>query len=198
MLNYIVFVTGALNMIGSIVYVKDMFAGRAKPNKVTWLMWSLGGLIAGSIALSQGVTFAAVPIFVSGLSPLIVFAFSLFIKEAYWELKPIDWVCGAFSLCALIAWLGISQPIIAIFLAIISDGLASLPTMFKSWKYPETESMFTYVGGLFSNGSAFLVTATFTIESIAFSSYSTFVCAFILFAIYRKKIQALFQHPATN
>lgn len=50
---------------------------------------------------------------------------------------------GALSIIALLAWLGANSPLIAILLLAVADLLATLPTIIKAWKYPETETIYT-------------------------------------------------------
>ena len=47
-------------------------------------------------------------------------------------------------------WAITKQPVAAIALSIISDALASIPTLIKSWRYPETETPIAYITALFS------------------------------------------------
>jgi hypothetical protein len=46
---------------------------------------------------------------------------------------------------ALILWWITKEPNIAIMLAILSDILAAIPTLVKTWKFPETESGVLFV-----------------------------------------------------
>ena len=67
MLQYLVFVGAGVQLLGIAAYVKETLRGKTKPNKVTWLMWSIAPLIATFAALSDGVTLAALPVFMSVL-----------------------------------------------------------------------------------------------------------------------------------
>jgi len=53
-MKYLVFVGMIIPLIGTGVYIKDMLKGKAKPNKVTWLMWGIAPLIAAFAALTAG------------------------------------------------------------------------------------------------------------------------------------------------
>jgi len=104
MLKYLVLVGVIVQLWGIAYYVKDIIGGKVKPNRVTWFMWSIAPLIATIAAISKGVTWAVVPVFMSGFGPFIVFIFTLFNKQSYWKLEIFDYLCGIFSLLALILW----------------------------------------------------------------------------------------------
>ena len=76
MLKYLVFVGVVLQLIGVFSYAKDVVKGKAKPNRVTWLMWSIAPLIATAAGLFSGVGLAVIPVFMSGFGPLIIFILS--------------------------------------------------------------------------------------------------------------------------
>jgi hypothetical protein len=79
------------------------------------------------------------------LGPLLVFAISFVNRKSYWKLEKFDYICGACSLLALLLWRITKDPIIAIWFAIASDGSAAIPTIIKSWRYPDTESVEVYI-----------------------------------------------------
>src|SRR5688572_21588753 len=140
--QYVVLAGAVVALIGAFSYIKDTVRGKTKPNRVTWLMWAIAPLIAAIAAFSEGVTWAVVPVFVSGFGPLLIFVASFMNKKAYWKLTKFDYYCAATSVVALILWAVTKQPSVAILVAILSDALAGVPTFIKSWKYPETETGF--------------------------------------------------------
>src|SRR3989338_1323015 len=104
MIQYLVFVGAAINLVGSSFYIRSTLRGTTRPNRVTWLFWSLAPLIASFAAFSDGVRLAAVPVFMSGFMPLLVFVSSFVNPKAYWKLGLFDYFCGFFALLALVLW----------------------------------------------------------------------------------------------
>lgn len=184
----LVFVGMIIALIGTSTYIIQMFKGKAKPNRVSWLIWSIAPLIAAFAAISSGVTLAVIPVFMAGFGPLIVFIISLFIKEAYWKITKFDYICGGLSILALILWYVTSNPKIAIIFSIISDFLACVPTIAKAWKYPETESSIAYLGGMFSAATSFAAAGVWDFESLGYSIYLILADITIVFAINHKHI----------
>lgn len=159
-LEYLVFVAAISSVIGAIPYIKNTLAGKTKPNRVTWFLWSVAPMIAFSAAVSEGVGWSVLPVFMSGFVPFLIFVSSFANKKSYWKLGKLDYVCGALSLLALILWQVTQNPAVAIVFAIASDGLASVPTLIKAWKYPETETASPFIAGLFNISTSFFAIQT--------------------------------------
>jgi len=115
MLQYIVLLGAVANLAGGFVYIKATLRGETKPNRVTWLIWSVAPLIATVAGLSDGVRWAVLPVFMSGFVPLLVFIVSFVNPKSYWKLEKFDYICGACSILALVLWGITKEPLVAIF-----------------------------------------------------------------------------------
>jgi len=186
--HYLVLVGAIVQLAGIISYTKETLKGNTKPNKVTWLLWSVAPLIATFAALADGVKWAVLPVFVAGFSPLIVFIASFINKKSYWKLEKFDYLCGLCSILALALWAITKEPVIAIILAIASDAFVAIPTLMKSWKYPETETVDAYTTGLFSSLTSFAAIKMWSFAEIAFPVYLVIVNLSLIISILRKKI----------
>lgn len=187
-LPYLVFVGAAVQLVGIYSYVKGTVRGVTKPNRVTWLLWSIAPLIGTAAALASGVGWAVLPVFMSGFGPLLVFLASFINKNAYWKLEQFDYWCGLLSFLALILWGITKMPEVAIIFAIASDGLAAIPTLVKSWKYPETENAAPFTAGIFSSLTSFAAIKMWTFSAYAFPAYLVMINICIAFSIYRRRI----------
>jgi hypothetical protein len=188
MLQYLVIVGAVVALIGASSYITDTVRGTTKPNRVTWLMWAVAPSIAAIAAATEGVTWAVVPVFVSGFGPLLIFLASFVNEQAYWKLTKLDYYCAATSLVALILWAVTKQPSVAIVAAILSDALAGVPTFIKCWKHPDTETGFAYVTALFSSLTIFAAIESWTFVELAFPMFLICANAYLSFAVYRKRI----------
>ncbi|MGE0792577.1 MAG: hypothetical protein AB7V77_00170 [Candidatus Woesearchaeota archaeon] len=193
--QYLVLLGALAQLVGITLYIKETVKGIVKPNRMTWLMWSIAPLIASTAAFVDGVTWAALPVFMAGFGPFLVFISSFLSKKAYWKLESVDYWFGAFSAIGLILWAITKEPSIAIIFAILADGFAALPTLTKAWKHPQTEHSSAFSTGLFSALTSFTAVKSWSFSEIAFPCYLILICSSILFAINRKK---LFNHKITN
>ena len=192
MFEYLVFVTAFASFIAAFIYIRSMFRGGAKPNRVSWLMWSIAPFIATAAAVSNGVGLAALPVFMSGFQPFLIFISSFMIKNAYWKLTRFDYVCGILSALAIILWIITKEPDVAILFAIASDGLAAIPTLIKAWHHPETESSWPYTVGFVSALSSFAAAKLWTFSEYAFPIYLIIINILLVSSMYGKKFVKTF------
>jgi hypothetical protein len=187
-LQYLVIIGAIVQLVGIWSYIKDTIRGETKPNRMTWLMWSFAPLIESAASLASGVSWAVLPVFMSGFGPLLVFLASFVNKNSYWRLERFDYVCGLLSLLALVLWWLTKIPDIAIIFAIASDGFAAMPTLIKAWKYPETENAGPFTAGLFNSLTSFAAISVWTFAAYGFPVYLVIINISIAFAIYRKRL----------
>ncbi len=186
-IQYLVFVGAVVQLWGVFSYIKETIKGNTKPNRVTWLLWSTSPLIATFAALSDGVKLSVLPVFMSGFGPLLVLISSFVNKKSYWKLEKLDYLCGSFSVLALVLWTITKEPIVAIAFAIASDGFAAIPTIIKSWKFPETETVDAYTTGLFNTLTSFAAIKTWNFAEIAFPIYLVVVNSSLIISVLRKR-----------
>lgn len=184
MLNEKFIILGALiSLVGSTSYVIDTIKGKIKPNRVSHFIWALAPMIAFAAQIQKGVGLSSLMTFMSGFLPLMTFIASFFNKKAEWKLNKFDLACGLFSIIGLVLWWITKEGVIAIIFSIISDGLASLPTIVKSFRYPETESALAYLTGSINSGLTLLTLKTWDITNAGFPIYIFVVCVLVFILI---------------
>lgn len=191
--HWLVIVSACLSLTGTFAYIRDMFKGKSKPNLVTWGLWAFAPLVAtGAAIASDADAWATLRIFMAGFGSLLIFIFAFILNQSHWKLSRFDYACGACSLMALFVWFGANSPLIAILLLAIADLLATLPTIIKAWKYPETETLYTYFIGLFTASIVIPAIPVWNIENSAFQIYlvlanTTLFLAVVRNYLFRKK-----------
>jgi len=190
MLQYLVFLPAGVFLLSTCVYVRSVFKGRVKPNGVSWLMWAVPPMIGFAVAVSSGAGLAGVPVFMAVFCPLLIFVASFAVKGSHWKLGKLDYGCGVLSALALVFWVATSDPDVAVLFAILSDALASVPTLIKAWQYPETESPWPYLTGAFGGLTSFLALTAWTFSLYAFPAYLVVISGLLVGSIYCKKILA--------
>lgn len=156
----------SIQALGSLKYILETIKGRVKPNRVTFFLWALAPLIAFTAEIKQGVGIQSLLTFSVGFFPLLIFLASFANKKAEWKLRKFDFICGALSLLGLLLWYITRQGNIAIAFAIFADGLAALPTIVKTYRYPETEN-----GWLYLTGVIYALLTLLTIKNWGFAYY---------------------------
>lgn len=184
----LVLLSAVVSFAGAYAYIRDTVAGKTKPNRVSWAMWAIAPLIGTAAALSAGADpWATVRLFLAGFLPLLVLLASFSNPNSEWKLTQFDYLCGGFSVAALVIWLAIDSPRIAILCAAIGDGFAVIPTLVKAWRHPETETGAAYVAALVSVLLVLPSIPEWNIENAAFQIYLLIGSLALLVAVYRKK-----------
>lgn len=167
----------ALNIIGGASYIIDTLSGKTKPNKVTWAVWAAAPLLAFSAEIKQGVGLQSLMTFMVGFNPLLVFIASFFNKKSQWRIGKLDIICGFLAILGLVLWQMTRIGNLAIFFGILSDGLAGIPTIIKSYKAPETEN---YKVFLFSGTNALITMATIKVWNFAYYAFPAYIFSICL------------------
>jgi len=184
----IIFVGVLINLVGLFWYIRDIVKGGTKPNLVSWFFWSLAPFIGVFFQLKAGAGLSILPIFMAGFTSLIVIIISVLKKNGYWKINTFDVLCGVISLFALILYVFTRNLSISILFAIISDALAYIPTIRKSWNFPESETGLMYTTGIVSNLIGLLTIKMWTFPIYSFGIYIVLFNSMVVFSIYRKKI----------
>ena len=168
----IIWVGVFLNLVGQLFYVRSIIEGHAKPNLVSWFIFMLAPFIGVFFQLKAGAGLSVLSIFMSGFGSLMIVITSILVKNGYWKINTFDVICGIISLIALLLYIFTRNLGISILFAIISDTLAYIPTIIKSWNFPETETGVMYITGIIGNIIGLLI-----IKSWIFPIYSFSVSA---------------------
>ncbi|MFA5791544.1 MAG: hypothetical protein WC884_00720 [Candidatus Paceibacterota bacterium] len=184
----IIYITVLTSIIGYFFYLKDIFYGQVRPNLVSWFLWMLGPFLGVFFQLKAGAGLSVLPVFLAGFGPLIVIVVSLFRKSSIWKITSLDIFCGILALMALVFYILTHNLGISILFAILSDGLAAVPTIVKSWKFPETETSAVYLPGILNNILALFIIKNWIFSIYSFNIYFILVNLIIVFCIYRKKV----------
>ncbi len=192
--HFLVIISAIISAGGASLYIRDTLRGKTKPNRVTWSMWALAPLLGTGAALAAHADmWATVRIFLAGFLPLIVFLASFINRKSYWRSSVFDLLCGGCSGVAILVWIILDAPRLAILFTAIADGFATLPTFIKAWKFPETETGVTYIAGLIALVLVIPSIPTWNIENSAFQIYLFMANTSIIVAVYRKRFLRFLQ-----
>lgn len=140
--------------------------------------------------IHQGVRIEALIPFISGLFPLLIFFASFVNKKSYWKITKFDIACGLLSVLGIILWQITKVGNIAIAFGILADGFALLPTVIKSYKFPETESSFPWFTSFLAAVIVFFAVGSWSFQTAAFPLYLVLangvVFAFVEYKIGKK------------
>ena len=67
-----VYLAAALSLVGAYGYIRDTLRGDTSPNRVTWSLWGVEGVLAFCVEIQQHVGLAALMTLMLGLVPCAV------------------------------------------------------------------------------------------------------------------------------
>jgi len=188
MTNQSIVILGTLiGAVGSIFYLIETVKGGVKPNRVSFILWSLPPLISTYANIKSGGGIESLMTFSVGFFPLVIFLATFFNKKSVWKLTGFDFVCGVLSLLGFFLWQITQEAYLAITFSIISDFLAGIPTIVKTYKHPETELAWPWLMPVFGE-----ILILLTLKNITFlnSGFMIYVALFntLIFLLAHYKI----------
>lgn len=163
-----VFLAAFLSLAGATGYVRDTLRGSTSPNRVTWGLWGIEGVLAFAVEIQQHVGLASVMTLMLGLVPLVVVAVSFMSRHGVWKIDRFDIFCGVVSLSGLVFWCFVGQPTVALVSFVAADQVAALPTLRKAWIAPETESSRLFFLGFLNCTITLMTLRHFTTAGVLF------------------------------
>lgn len=169
--EYCAIIGAIIGSLGGMFYLFETIAGRAQPNRITWLLWGIFPMVIFVAQKAEGVEKISWASFAAGFSPLVVVAASFFNKKAYWKSEPRDYYLMAAAIIGIVLWAITDNPNLALLFSLLADVLASIPTIIKSYRSPRSESWIAYGISAFGFGISFLSVQTYDFENAAFVAY---------------------------
>jgi uncharacterized membrane protein len=163
-----IYLGSAIGAAGAAVYLRDTLRGTTQPNRVTWLLWAVAPLLAAAVEFNEGVGLRALPTFMVGFMPLLIFIGSFHNSASVWKVRRMDYACGVVSVIGTVVWLVTRDGVLAISAAIAADFLAGIPTLMKSWTHPGSETVHSYIGAVISMVILLLTVDHWTFDVVAF------------------------------
>ncbi|MFI5035367.1 MAG: hypothetical protein ACHQFZ_04090 [Acidimicrobiales bacterium] len=163
-----VYLAAALALYGVYDYVRATLRGDTLPNRVSWGLWGLEGVLAFVVEVQQHVGLAAVMTLMFGVVPIIVVVASFRGHHGVWRIDAFDIACGIISVLGVVFWGVVNQATVALVAFITADQVAALPTLRKSWLAPETESPKIFVTGVINCAVTLFTLKHFTTGGVIF------------------------------
>lgn len=142
--------SGIFSAISYPPYIVAMLKGKAKPERASWLIWSVLTAMGFFSQLAVGATHSLWLPGVQGVGVIIVLLLS--IKYGYGGLMKRDRVTLLAACATLLLWYFTSNAVLAVYLIVLINGMGAWLTVAKAYEHPESETMITWAlsgtGGL--------------------------------------------------
>lgn len=143
MLQIFGYTSAVLSIVMIIPYIRDILLKRAKPERGSWLIWTVLGFISFFSQMAKGATNSLWLTAGQTLSVFIIFLLAL--KYGYGGLAKRDTKALVGAGIGLILWYLTKEASIALFIVIIVDAIGTYLTARKSYEDPESETLTVWV-----------------------------------------------------
>lgn len=186
--EYFIYIAASIRILAGLLYIKSILKGKTRPSAVSWLIWSVSPFIAFFAAtFSEGFKLASLVTLALGISPLLVFITASVTKNHLFKLTLLDLICGILAIISLICWLITKNPILTISFAILADLISTVPTLKKSYYYPDTEYAPTYLLAILAMSITLLANKETTNYSLIYPTYILLMNLLVASIIITKK-----------
>lgn len=134
---------GIFATIGIIPYIKDILYGKTRPEKATWLIWTILGSIAFFSQLAKGATNSLWMTGLETLGQLIVLILALKVGTGKFQRKDV--IALTVAGLGLVFWYFTKEAATALYIVIGIDFTGTILTIQKAYQEPESETLSTWV-----------------------------------------------------
>ena len=97
--------------------------------------------------------------------------FYLSIRRGIGGNTKLDWTVFTMAIGSLIVWQTTNIAFLGLMMSIVTDFIGFVPTLVKTWKYPETEEWKFYMSDVVASFFSVLSIAAFSLHNLAFPTY---------------------------
>ncbi len=163
-------ISGVLSVYAFVPYIADTIARRTRPERASWLIWSVLGSIALASQIAEGagasLWFAVVQ--VSGT--VIVFLLSIKRGHGAYMCKR-NRIILPIAAAGLVLWYLTDTPIIALAVSISISLMAGSVTIWKAFRDPDSETLITWLVALAASWFAVLSVGSLNWWMLAYPLY---------------------------
>lgn len=165
--EYFAFIGAIISTIGGLYYFLETIRGKTKPNRVTYGMWTLFPLVIFIAQRAEGVEEISYTSLVYAMPSFLTFVATFIVAKSYWKTRALDFWCLGSALVGIVLWAITDNALLALAFTLLADFASSVPTLYKSYIAPETESSLAYATVAFGSVVTLLAVQVWNFESVA-------------------------------
>jgi hypothetical protein len=178
-------IAGATTLLGFVPYWMSIVGGKTQPNRATWVIWSIVGVILSSSYWAAGARGTIwVPLsYVIG--PIVTSLLGIRWGVGGWT--KFDRRCLMGTAVSLVLWILLKSPLVALGLNLLIDFLGALPTIAKTTRDPEGEDRLAWLLFAIGNGFNLLAIEQWTWAIAAYPVYLFVLCVWMIVLLVRPR-----------
>jgi hypothetical protein len=182
----VMWVGAVLTLAGTLPYAVATARSQVRPERVTWLIWTLAsatvlaGQLLGGAPLSAWLLTAA-----AGLGPLLVIVASLVNRELGWRWSPVNLACLGVAAVGWLVWVLSGDALLAVVMGVLVNTAATIPTVLNGLHDGEHEQYLPYVTtGVAGVLTLLIIPWPWTWLDALYAGHIAVLCALIIGAIH--------------
>lgn len=165
--EYFAYIGVGISTIGGVYYFVETLRGRTKPNRVTYGLWTLFPTVIFFAQRAEGVEGLSFTSLLYALPGLMTFVATFFVAKSYWKTRALDYWCLSSAILGIVLWVVTDNALLALAFTLLADLSASMPTLYKCYIAPETESSRAYATVAGGAAVTLLAVQVWNFESVA-------------------------------
>lgn len=180
-------IAGILAIGGYIPYIISTLLRKTKPERASWIIWTIvGGILAFSYMATGDLKAIWLP-FGYFFGPFIVMILSIWYGYSSWS--KLDTFCIIAAILTLIPWFFYHEAIVTLLLNVLIDCLGAIPTIIKTYQEPDTEDLTAWIVFLIANTLQLFAITDWNLSAI-YPIYLFVLASLIVLFIFKGKFIA--------
>jgi hypothetical protein len=164
------FISGILQVIAIVPYIKDTLKGTTRPNVVSQSLWTVLQIITVAAQFAAGASWSVIFLIAMTLNTCAV-VFLCFRGYGYKKYGWFDYFCLVAAIASIVVWQVTQNPIWALIIAVTANLFATLPTVVKAYKEPKTENAKAWTIMLIASALGLASSTIWNVQNILFPIY---------------------------
>ena len=136
-------ISAAIILVAAPPYIIDTIKGKTKPERMTWFIFGMLGVIAFVSQIGLGASWSLVFSGLDTAASILVFGLALKYGAGGYTKNDIFALCVA-TVGAVTAII-VKEPVVSLFGVLLADLSGSILTLMKTYKEPESETTITWL-----------------------------------------------------
>lgn len=188
-MNFFILTSTLLVLTSPILYIRAISKGRAKPHRTTRFTILVTTILGTTSLLAQHDTVAVWLAGASALQAIVIFLLSFKFGMGGWAKSDI--ACLIIATIGIVAWQTTTDPIFGLFASIFADLVGMVPTLIKTYRFPNTEIASYFVFDTFAGLFSLLAVKTWTVQEVSYPIYIFLINLAVAILVWRPKIQKM-------
>ncbi len=171
-MQYLGVVAGLISLLTAYPYIRDVLAGKTKPQRATWLVWMTLNLVFIATQIAEGASFSIISLVINTI--VGVYILYLSINYGVGGVERRDRLSLLAAAIGIVVWFLTSNPTLTLMITLLVDFSGSWLTLLKTYKTPWSETLIFWVAGIFTGSLSALSVNEFELAQLAFPLYLFF------------------------